>query len=216
MLSNDIVPHEIHLTVSSDYDVADFKRRCVEIGVKPILLVLHTATSKAKDMMTSKTLNVSTAEAFEAMELQAYKLKDMGYKVIRSKIEVAPWHPLVPTLANGLKHESGNYFESHLEVQVHNKKGSPQNIVNLKTKLARAELGVHVSANYFKALDEFSTVMVTTRGTEATREDFERRVTNVRDTIMGIGYGTERRIEVEYAIYDTNQDHDKEWMRGKR
>lgn len=210
------VPHEIHVTVSSENDIAQFKVDCQSIGVKPILLVLHTATSRAKDMMTSQTITCTTEDAFRAMDTTVKGLEALGYKVLRSKIEAAPWHPLVPTADNGLMHAEGNYFEAHIQVIVHNVKGSPQNIVNLKTLLSRASLGLHVSANYFKALDEHSTVMVTARGTEPTLEDFKYRVDRARNYIVEVGYAVEHRSVIEYAIYDSNQGHDKEWMRGKR
>lgn len=209
----DKIPFEIHITVEVVDDIERFRVVCKEIGVKPILLDLHTkANGAVKDLMTSQVIVGSTTKAFSAMGWTALRLEEFGYKVTRQKIEAAPWHPASPKADNSLKHESDNYFESHIEVTVDN--GDPnRSFERLKAFLEGSEL--HLSSNFFKKMDDgVGTVMVTLRNNTQTLETFKSILSFWREKLINGGFILNAKDVIEYAIHDSNVLHDSEWMRG--
>lgn len=210
-VATDKIPHEIHVTVEAATNVETFKEDCRKIGVKAVVLDLHTKTEGTiKDVMTSQVVIGTTTAAFEAMGKTEKGLTEAGYKVLRSKIEAAPWHPSAPTLANGLQHAMDNYFESHIQVHVDNNPDAGCYNVQFLKDILRG-MKVHVSANAFKSFGEVSTVMVTLRRSEGTLEKFNRTLADVKKRITEVGFKISEKVIVEYSIYDSKVHHDKEW-----
>jgi NTP pyrophosphatase (non-canonical NTP hydrolase) len=209
----DRIPFEIHVTVSVAPNLDMFKKDCASIGVKAVVLALHTTTDDVlRDVMTSEVVIGSTTAAFDAMQKTKAALEEIGYDVIRTKIEAAPWHPSAPTEANGLQHAFGtrNYFESHIEVTVLDAPESPVSLNKLKKCLENFD--AHLSANFFKANDEAKTVMVTLRRYTGTLEKFKKVLETLKATISDGGFVYNKKDIVEYSIYDSNTDHDNVWM----
>lgn len=207
------IPHEIHVTVSHAVNVDFFREDCRTIGVKPVVLALHTsASAPIKDVMTSQVVIGTTTEAFSAMQATADALTRIGYNVVRSKIEAAPWHPSAPTAGNKLKHAEDNYFESHIEVFVNDAEDSLLTMANLADCLVESD--AHLSNNFFKATDTVKTVMVTLRRYTGTYEKFLFELTQLKERIQCWGFEYNKKDIVEYSIYDSKTSHDSEWMRG--
>lgn len=205
------IPFEIHVTVDASESVEKFRVDCNKIGVKPVLLDLHTKKEGlVKDMMTSQVVIGSTAEAFSAMNATSAALGEIGYDVIRRKIEAAPWHPSAPTATNGLKHIEDNYFESHLEVYVENTEGANYSVKTLKEILQGSD--VHVSSNAFKVFGDVSTVMVTLRRKVGIIQSFTHELVVLRKRLLEAGFKISEKDIVEYSIFDSNVQHDSAWI----
>ena len=196
------MPQEIHITVKCA-DTEKFKRDCKAIGVKPIVIDLQTANL---DVMTSQVIesnNLLTGGATTYTTVDA--LEAAGYQVIRKKIEVSPCHPLVPKGSDAIEKASGRYFEAHIAVQLL----ESDTVQETQLRQLCRQLRTHASTNYFKRGEQIKTLMLTYRkhtgNMERFTQDLDRILKHLQDfTII--------KVIKEYCVYDSNQQHDKEWM----
>jgi NTP pyrophosphatase (non-canonical NTP hydrolase) len=221
------LPYEIHVTVDTESFVytgglEEFKSDCVEIGVKPIVLDLEMKEGTLKDVMTSSKHFGDNRTAYEEANRIANKLTSFGYKVVRNKIETVPWHPAAPTFKTGEPIPNGCYFESHIGVVISpDEKEALQEFVqglnDRCTEAGRIEIGgtCKLSQNFFKKSKDGSKFvnMLTYRDNMTCREDFEHGVEAIRWSLDKCGFDFEK-VEVEYALYDTNVNHDSKWILG--
>lgn len=203
------IPHEIHITVTGVDSIDGFKNVCTTIGVKAIILQLHTKSSQiVKDMMTSSVFIGTTTDAIAHAEKLKSFLDDY-YDVTRIKVEVPPFHPAVPSLYNNAKHVKDGYFETHIEVYI-DKTAEHMSLERLKENLQDTPL--HVSNNFFKMEGDQYTVMVTYRVYDGKIEEFKHAVAQYRNDIEQMGFVISGKTIIEYALYDTKTNHDSEWM----
>jgi NTP pyrophosphatase (non-canonical NTP hydrolase) len=222
------LPYEIHVTVDVEsysiinYGLEDFKSDCIEIGVKPIVLDLEMKEGTLKDVMTSSKHFGDNRTAYEEANRIANKLTSFGYKVVRNKIETVPWHPAAPTFKTGEPIPNGCYFESHIGVVISpDEKEALQEFVqglnDRCTEAGRIEIGgtCKLSQNFFKKSKDGSKFvnMLTYRDNMTCREDFEHGVEAIKWSLDKCGFDFEK-VEVEYALYDTNVNHDSKWILG--
>lgn len=205
--SNDgTIPYEIHITVEATSDLEAFKAACARLKVKPILLDLQVAHQSIPHLITSSRFTGGDLDAYIESQRIHLGLAEAGFSVIRRKIEAAPWHPMAPTRANGLVLKPGQYFECHIPVDM-----SPPYRRDVLQKLGSL-LGLHVSRNAFKVYDKRTTYMCTLR--QATvLEDFTDKVEHALKHITLCGFDIGKVI-TEFAIYDSNVDHDAQWLRA--
>lgn len=204
------LPFELHVSVADvDYDKVDlFKADCELIGVKPIVIELEKDIKVVmRDCMTSSVIIGDNNQAQIGLIRIANSLKNMGYKVTRQKIETVPWHPAAPSIVDTKEviESNQNYFESHLRiVTTAEKRPVLQTIAK--------ESGAHLSRNYFKRLSESEfIIMMTLREYKTVSEAFQDRVTSLHSKLERMGFIVDK-VEIEYAIYDSNMDHDKIWI----
>ena len=221
------LPYEIHVTVDTsenffECDIDGFKSKCQEIDVKPIVLDLEMKEGTLKDIMTSSKHFGDNRTAYEEANRIANKLTSFGYKVVRNKIETVPWHPAAPTFKTGEPIPNGCYFESHIGVVISpDEKESLQEFVqglnDRCTEAGRIEIGgtCKLSQNFFKKSKDGSKFvnMLTYRDNMTCREDFEHGVEAIKWSLDKCGFDFEK-VEVEYALYDTNVNHDSKWILG--
>ena len=221
------LPYEIHVTIDTESFVytgglEDFKSDCNEIGVKPIVLDLEMKEGTLKDVMTSSKHFGDNRTAYEEANRIANKLTSFGYKVVRNKIETVPWHPAAPTFKTGEAIPNGCYFESHIGVVISpDEKEALQEFVqglnDRCTEAGRIEIGgtCKLSQNFFKKSKDGSKFvnMLTYRDNMTCREDFEHGVEAIKWSLDKCGFDFEK-VEVEYALYDTNVNHDSKWILG--
>lgn len=221
------LPYEIHVTVDTsenffECDIDGFKSKCQEIDVKPIVLDLEMKEGTLKDIMTSSKHFGDNRTAYEEANRIANKLTSFGYKVVRNKIETVPWHPAAPTFKTGEPIPNGCYFESHIGVVISpDEKESLQEFVqglnDRCTEAGRIEIGgtCKLSQNFFKKSKDGSKFvnMLTYRDNMTCREDFEHGVEAIKWSLDKCGFEFEK-VEVEYALYDTNVNHDSKWILG--
>lgn len=221
------LPYEIHVTVDTsenffECDIDGFKSKCQEIDVKPIVLDLEMKEGTLKDVMTSSKHFGDNRTAYEEANRIANKLTSFGYKVVRNKIETVPWHPAAPTFKTGEPIPNGCYFESHIGVVISpDEKESLQEFVqglnDRCTEAGRIEIGgtCKLSQNFFKKSKDGSKFvnMLTYRDNMTCRKDFEHGVEAIKWSLDKCGFDFEK-VEVEYALYDTNVNHDSKWILG--
>lgn len=225
------LPFEIHVTVDMsrivDSDgnstngkklfVDDFKNHCKSIGVKPIIIELQLENGTLEDVMTSSKHFGDNRSAYEESERIANYLSKLGYKVIRKKIETVPWHPAAPIISTGKEIPNGCYFESHIGVVIHpSQKNDLINFVESTLKNGHLiELGgtAKLSQNFFKKSNDDKFInMLTYRNNMCGSPKFKLEVEGIKHLLVEEGFEFEK-VEVEYAIYDTNVSHDNMWLK---
>ena len=229
------LPFEIHITVDleklleTNFTIDHFREDCKSIEVKPIVLDLEMKEGTLKDVMTSSKHFGDNRSAYEEANRIANEITSFGYKVVRKKIETVPWHPAAPTFNTGEPIPNGCYFESHIGVVI-----SPEEKPYLEglveelnagffspsrgfSRPSQIELGgtCKLSQNFFKKSKDGSKFvnMLTYRDSMTCKEDFERDVELIKFLLNEDKFGFEK-VEVEYALYDTNVNHDAKWILG--
>jgi NTP pyrophosphatase (non-canonical NTP hydrolase) len=209
------IPFEIHITVERDDEVkfeefsSKFKLACEKIGVKPIVLDLSNKDgSIIKDAMTSSNFYGDNRTAYEEMQRISGQLTRLGYKVVREKIETAPWHPGAPK-KEGDSMPKNCYFESHISVEIDDSKEKREELESLASRL-----NAHVSKNTFKKIDDgVYILMLTIRDQHVCRSEFEEKIKNAISEIKGDGWVIPQKEIIEFAIYDTKVSHDYLWLK---
>ena len=237
------LPFEIHVTVDMERIVdcdddstngkklffEDFKKQCSSIGVKPIIIDLEINDgSVIKDIMTSSKHFGDNRSAYEESERICSELTRRGYKVVRNKIESVPWHMQAPPILTTDKEISnGCYFESHIGVSIQPSdkikldnfvKNLPDiyitNYNNFGDGLKSLSGSAKLSQNFFKKSNDGSFInMLTYRSNKCGRYKFEDEVNDIKK-LLSINDFTYEKVEIEYAVYDTNTNHDSKWIKG--
>ena len=230
------LPFEIHVTVDASemrdpimfdtkrFDLDLFKEACDDIGVKPIVIDLEINDgSEIQDVMTSSKHFGDNRTAYEESERISNKLKNWGFKVVRNKIESVPWHPAAPIRTTGEPIPNGCYFESHIGVIITpDRKEDLQEFVDGLnagcTAAGRVELGgtAKLSRNFFKKMEDGKFInMITYRNNMTSTKKFQDEVKQIENSLKHWANNFEyEKVEVEYAVYDTNVTHDAKWILG--
>ena len=218
----------------SDKILDKFKEDCSIVGVKPIVIDLEIKDkSSIKDVMTSSKFFGDNRTAYEESERIVKRLNGMGYSVVRNKIETVPWHPAAPQdkdkdhpLWHGDPIPNGCYFESHIGVIV--TKETKQNLEELvdflNESICEFSGTAKLSKNFFKKTDDGKFInMLTYRSDMVNAKEFEAEVRSIEKIISGKNDWSMlshfrsfeyEKVEIEYAIYDTNVTHDVKWILG--
>ncbi len=220
------LPFEIHITVDlNDVEnkksfVDTFKDSCKSICIKPIVIEFQLDSGTLEDVMTSSKHFGDNRSAYEESERISNQLKEMGYKVIRKKIETVPWHSAAPIIDGVLPIPNNCYFESHIGVTITpEQKENLQNFVNfLNDSFEDSECGgvAKLSQNFFKKSQDGSKFvnMITYRNNLCGYETFKEEVELIKLSLMSNEFEFEK-VEIEYAIYDSNIHHDDIWISEK-
>ena len=220
------LPFEIHITVdlngveNKKSFVNKFKDSCKSICVKPIVIEFQLDNDTLEDVMTSSKHFGDNRSAYEESERISNQLKEMGYKVIRKKIETVPWHSAAPIIDGVLPIPNNCYFESHIGVTITpEQKDKLQNYVNfLNDSFEDSECGgvAKLSQNFFKKSEDGSKFvnMITYRNNLCGYETFKEEVELIKLSLMSNEFEFEK-VEIEYAIYDSNIHHDDIWISEK-
>ncbi len=218
------LPFEMHITVNSETISNDkFKEDCAEIGVKPIVIDLETKSGSIIDVMTSSKHFGDNRSAYEESIRISHELESKGYKVVRRKIETVPWHPAAPRFATGESIPNGCYFESHIGVIIApDEKERLQEFVDglnsgcTEAGVIRLSGTCKLSQNFFKKSKDGSKFvnMLTYRDNMTCKDNFVHDVDGIKWSLEKCGFNFEK-VEVEYALYDTNITHDAKWIYGE-
>lgn len=206
-------PYEIHITVDLNKSVSQgvdvFKDNCKHIGVKPIVLDLQnkSGVSEMSDVMTSSRFKGDDSSAIFESDVIVKKLEDFGYKVVRTKIESFPYHPLSPKSDKELMPKNC-YFESHVPVKV-----CKGDLERLSKTISMFQHPVHMSKNIFKVFSDHFIVMLTYRDSKTYASKFVENVEDICRVLNNSGFEF-NKIESEFALYDTNVVHDSKWIGG--
>jgi NTP pyrophosphatase (non-canonical NTP hydrolase) len=215
------LPFEIHITIDSsmdNFELDNFEYDCREsIGVKPIVLDLEVnGLATIKDLMTSSKHFGNNRSAYDESLRIVNELKFLGYTVLRSKIESVPWHPAAPVNDNDPMPENC-YFESHIGVVISpEEKNDLTDFVNNTLTIGniiRLNGTAKLSQNFFKkSINGGKFVnMLTYRSYVGGYETFKREVDCIK-TLLNENLFEFEKVEVEFALYDTNISHDVKWI----
>jgi hypothetical protein len=232
------LPFEIHVTVDATktfnntmfdgdeedlplmdiFDIDKFKNDCSDINVKPIVIDLEINDgSITKDVMTSSKHFGDNRSAYEESERICSELRSKGFRVLRNKIESVPWHPAAPVISTGKEIPNGCYFEAHIGVSIYpNQKDELNEFV--KSSLTNEHLidlsgTAKLSQNFFKKSKDGSKFvnMLTYRSNMCGSPKFKLEVEGIKHLLQEEGFEFEK-VETEYAVYDTNVNHDAKWI----
>lgn len=218
------LPFEIHVTIKPDnryinFTIDEFKNDCELVGVKPIVIDLEINDgSIIKDVMTSSKHFGDNRSAYEESVRIVNELESRGYIVVRNKIESVPWHMQAPSILTTDKEiTNGCYFESHIGVSIQpSDKIKLDNFVkSLPDELKSLSGSAKLSQNFFKKSNDGSSFinMLTYRSNKCGRYKFEEEVNSIKE-LLSMSDFTYEKVEIEYAIYDTNVNHDSKWIKG--
>lgn len=177
--------YENHITVKYD---STFEEFCKNRGIK--VVHIDMGEEVPHHLMTSHT---NKGERYHFMK-EAMRLSELfyvaGYEVQRVKVETVPWHPYV---------DKNGYFECHLAYGKNFDEG------------INKELQLHKSKNLMKQGDH-KLQMYTHRCANMTHEEFKTKIDNIVSTVLSkTGILPNKQI-LEYAIYDSNESMDNEWL----
>ena len=213
--------------------IEHFRNVCKDLKVKPIVIDLEINDgSILKDVMTSSKYFGDNRGAYDEANRISKELEKFGYRILRTKIETVPWHPNAPTINTGYPIKNGCYFECHIGVLI-----SPDQKEDLNkfvddlnsgcTEAGIIELGgtAKLSQNFFKKSNDGSKFVniLTYRNSMDGYPKFKNEVDDIKyslanwqGTLSAFENGglTFEKVEVEYAIYDTNVSHDAEWLKN--
>jgi hypothetical protein len=204
----------------SDKILDKFKDTCSKIGVKPIVIDLEINDgSIIKDVMTSSKHFGDNRTAYEESRRICDELSKYGFKVLRNKIESVPWHPAAPVISTGKEIPNGCYFEAHIGVVIKPEQKDDLNYF-MKYKLTNGNLielsgTAKLSQNFFKKSKDGNKFvnMLTYRSNMCGSPKFKLEVESIKHLLGEEGFEFEK-VEVEYAVYDTNVTHDTKWITG--
>jgi NTP pyrophosphatase (non-canonical NTP hydrolase) len=211
------LPFEIHVTIESPSSIDKFKQSCSSIEVKPIVIDLEINDgSIIKDVMTSSKHFGDNRTAYEESKRICRELELQGFKVLRNKIESVPWHPAAPVISTGKEIPNGCYFEAHIGVTIYpDQKSELNDFVKSLTGLIDLSGFAKLSQNFFKKSKDGSKFvnMLTYRSNICGSPKFKLEVEGIKHLLQEEGFEFEK-VEVEYAVYDTNVTHDAKWILG--
>ena len=221
------LPFEIHVTIESPSSIDKFKKSCSSIEVKPIVIDLEINDgSVIKDVMTSSKHFGDNRTAYEESKRICRELELQGFKVLRNKIESIPWHPSAPVISTGKEIPNGCYFEAHIGVTIYPGQKDELNdfVKKIEDTYAINFSGVgdpltslsgtaKLSQNFFKKSKDGSKFvnMLTYRSNMCGSPKFKLEVEGIKHLLVEEGFEFEK-VEVEYAVYDTNVTHDAKWI----
>lgn len=194
--------YEIHITVEVDHNdpvaVSKFKQDARVIGVKGIVLDAHPLM----EVMTSyRMVTDDQNAAFKTMTNQLISLVAHGYKPLRSKVETDLNNPA------GLTPLPNQYFEAHIQLLL-----SPEELVELRG--LQGGIDFYLSRNVDKPLDTDgrAVYIITIREYHTLPFHFSRRI-NAFVNVLGFEDFKILEVENEFALYDSNPEHDQPWFK---
>lgn len=205
---NNSIGYEIHVTVGLfPLGKKRFDEACARIGAKPIVIDLEVSSGDVvqQDVMTSSKYCGDDAGAFAEMKRIRKLLGSEGFTVLREKIESEPGHALAPQ-QSGHVMPASSYFESHVAYLI-----QPSEKELLQEIVARN--GARISRNPFKKTDEGTVFLVTLRDRTSPFCAFRAKLDALLSDAQTCRFVPHKKIEVEFAVYDSNLDHDAAWIK---
>ena len=194
--------YEIHITVGVDAsdpeEIARFKRNAERLGTKGIVLDAFPLI----EIMTSSRFQGEQNDAFKEMTRLVVGLSGLGYPILRSKVETDLANPACLTLL------PNQYFEAHIEVLLND-----ADYANLKE--LREDLEFYLSSNVDKPPrgDKYVHI-IPVRQYHTFPHLFAQRIAAFTRVLQVEGFTLPTPIENEFALYDTNPEHDTPWFQS--
>lgn len=200
------IPYELHVSVDIR-DVDSAKSVCESLGIKLTILTL-VPYGETFDAMTSVVHYGDNSSALAELEKTAKALRSCGVTVVREKIETVPWHPLAP---NGAPMPTNCYYEAHVAVELLGDYSRAYGERKTTLEKIAGEHGAKISYNVGKTFTpEHQLVMVTLRSYVLGLQQFEESLSVLVKSLTENGFSSSKP-NIEFAMYDTNPQHDYKW-----
>jgi hypothetical protein len=183
---------EIHITILNNKPIDIFRRDCLEMGLKPILINL----GNEEQLMTSSKHRYGGDMRDILVPLYCKLQFEKGYDVIRLKVEKKP---------ESIKDVNFKYYETHFRLKL--QKGFNYDIIREECK----KQNFHLSKNIFKEDIDFIHQMITYRTKNGTLNQFNMVVNKMKDTLNNFNIEFDK-VEVEECIFDTKEELDFNWL----
>lgn len=200
-------PHEIHVTASPETtDEEQFRQACGDLGVKAHVILNEVPSGEAQvDYLTGSEVNGRSGEAFTELRRISAGLRAEGIDVVREKIETTPWHPMAPKSSLD-KLPPDTYFECHFTLP---------DLPTVHGFRALEWGGVPFLISTTESKRQAGLLFATMRHYISTAGAF---VENVNDIYASLSKQLDdlKPPTVEFALYDSNPDHDNAWIDAYR
>ena len=197
---------ENHITVEAA-ELSQFKNDCQMLNIKPVIVDMPLADGSFKtDYMTSMVYDGPLDVVHQEASLVMLELTNIGYKVIRNKIEISARDEAeyISSIYKDKGFTSNQYFETHFEFLCHGDDTEGQLKALCKDHL------FYLSYNVGKAKEESKIVMLTVRH-YGEPDDFFSLIKQTKDLFNKYNLPI-LKAQSEFAIYDSNPRHDDEWL----
>lgn len=203
---------ETHLTVQPEVcgeDDEAIRLWAERHGVKYTRIVLDRGRTPNQPMLTCQGQG-NLAEQLATARQWSEQLRDDGFRVIRVKIEAAPWNADVPrTDAEAAALPKSCYFEHHVKLVL---SGESQ-VAEVRT--LAVPHSAHVSRNARRVTaDGRQERFVTQRCRGVGRAEARRRLDALLRALSEAGH-TAVEVEEEFVVHDDNLAVDAGWIEGE-
>ncbi|KUP97518.1 nucleotidyl transferase AbiEii/AbiGii toxin family protein [Thermobifida cellulosilytica] len=206
MMSVQTGEFETHLTVSplSGGDEQELERWAAGRGLKYTRILLDRGRHADQPMLTF-TASGSLEEQRAAAERYAAELAGLGWPVVRTKIEAAPWNPGVPqTDEEAVANRPDQYFEHHVKLLL-----DDEDLDRVRGAVARH--GAHLSRNARRRrADGRHERFVTQRGYRIGAQEAGRRLDELLAVLADLGVAV-LEVEREFVVLDDRLSLDAGW-----
>ncbi|MGW2429681.1 hypothetical protein [Streptomyces sp. NPDC001640] len=178
-------------------------------GIKYTRIVLDRGRTPDQPMLTCPGRGHLAGQLATARQW-SQRLQDDGFRVVRLKIEAAPWNADVPETDDEAADLPGHcYFEHHAKLVL-----SSESQVAAVRALA-APHSAHVSRNARRtSAHGRHERFVTQRCRGVGREEADRRLDVLLRVLTAAGYEAVE-VEKEFVVYDDNPAVDAGWIKGE-
>lgn len=190
---------EIHITTTdiTEDQIDQFEAFCASIAAKPIIIELSKGQFYRQPMI-SKVVKCKDKQGLEneISSIQADFLSN-GYQVVRTKIEVPPWHKEI--VANYYQNESKTYYEWHGKVKLTDEPLICKICELYQARLSRNTLKNDPTTKFITIRDYTDEQAVNTRIERLKEHLNTHQITMIKE-------------EFEFCIFDSNEALDKDWI----
>lgn len=190
---------ELHVTVETT-DIENFKKDCLQLGVKPIVIETQRDSEFGVQVMTSSKHKDDAYDHHEALRYLSLRLANRGYKILRQKVEINPFKE---------KNKDFIYYESHIRLRL-----TPEISKVYKEYLKELcwTLRFHLSKNIFKKEEGIELQMMTYRSYTDSYDEFVEVIKLMEFNLNNNGLEYDK-VEIEECIYDSNAAIDNNWLK---
>ena len=201
--------YELHITVElSPLDEMRWIWICNDLNFKPIRVVNDKGENRIQNMMSKYCSRETSDEAIVYIKQIEDELDGCGFNVCRIKVEGMMMDDQFKSVVL-TEYEDYQYWEFHFKIRI-NKAFKLQRLVDWKRK--RVSKGDDCIALSMKTSGTTKYPIITIRIHTGTRDEAIQKKNEVIDSLKKAGFHVNGKIQMEYVIYDNNQDYDAGWF----
>lgn len=190
---------EIHINTSDliKEDIVGFETFCKSIDAKPIIIELSEGAYYRQPMISKVIKCLTKIDLDKELARLESNFSAQGYPIIRTKIEVPPWHR--NNVEDYYDDKSKTYYEWHGKVYVKNESLIKEICERHQAKLSRNSLRSDLTRKFITMREKENENAIIVRISELKESLALERIPIVKE-------------ELEYCIYDSLRSLDKGWL----